>query len=221
MTFSFVIPTYNHYDLLHQVLFGIYNKCAPVDEIIVVDDCSTDKDYYDGLSWWKENGMLPIRHLHMNSNKGFILSSNAGLKRAKSDIICLLSNDVKVGSDIVTSISAMLNVDKKCLVGNRLIDWDSGWNRFGNTVYPYIEGWLLAATNKGWKELGYLDEDLVPNDFEDVALSTNAINLDYALVSLDDDRVVHMGGQSIGFNPAREEVTKRNQEKFRKKYANK
>jgi len=218
MTFSIVIPTYNHYDLLNQVLFGIYQKCAPVDEVIVVDDCSTDKDYYDGLSWWKENGMLPVRHLHMSENGGFIKSSNAGLKRAKGDIVCLLSNDVKIGSDIVTSISAVLGVEQKSLVGNRLIDWDSGWNRFGKVIYPYLEGWLLATTADGWKDLGYLDVDLVPNDYEDVALSTVAIAKNYSLIPLNDSNVVHMGGQSIGFNPAREEVTRRNQEKFRVKY---
>lgn len=217
-TFSIVIPTYNHYDLLHRILYEIYQKCAPVLEVIVVDDASTDKNYYDGLSWWVETQMLPIRHLQMKKNGGFILSSNAGLKRAKGDIVCLLSNDVKVGSDIVTSISAMLNVEQKALVGNRLIDWDSGWNRFGNTIYPYLEGWLLAATREGWQELGYLDEDLVPNDFEDVALSTKALSMDYVLVPLNDSRVVHMGGQSIHYGDEREAITKINQKKFENKY---
>lgn len=217
-TFSIVIPTYNHYELLHQRLYEIYQKCAPVLEVIVVDDASTDKDYYDGLSWWMETQMLPLRHLQMKQNGGFILASNAGLKRAQGDIVCLLSNDVKVGSDIVTNISAMLNVNNKALVGGILIDWDSGWNRFGNRIYPYLEGWLLATTRDGWKDLGYLDEDLVPNDFEDVSLSTKALEMDYTLVPLNDNRIVHIGGQSIGYNSNRETITRINQEKFRQKY---
>lgn len=220
-TFSFVIPTFNHYDLLHTLLYSLYQKCSPVLEVIVVDDESTDEDYHNGLKWWKENPMLPVRHLRMKHNGGFILSSNAGLKRAKGDIVCLLSSDVRIGSDIVTSISAMLKVEKKSLVGGRLIDWDSGWNRFGNTIYPYLEGWLLATSRENWEELDYLDEDLVPNDFEDVSLSTKALSLDYVLVPLDDDRIVHLGGQSIGYGSAREEITKRNQKTFEKKYANK
>lgn len=219
-SFSIVIPTYNHYDLIHSQLYQIYKICKHVSEVIVVNDCSTDKDYYDGMSWWKENGMLPLRVLDMKHNGGFILSSNYGIQKANGDVVCLLSSDVKVGSDISVTIPAILNVNNRCLVGGRLLDWDTGWNRFGNYIYPYLEGWLLATTKDNWKELGYLDEDLIPNDFEDVSLSTKAIEMDYTLVPLNDDRIVHIGAQTIGYNPAREEITKRNKEIFRKKYAN-
>lgn len=219
-TFSIVIPTYNHYELIHSQLFQLYQQCKHLTEVIVINNGSTDKDYYDGISWWRGNGMLPMRVLDIPENCGFILASNLGIQKAVGDDICLLSNDVKVGSDISTTIPAILNVNGKCLVGGRLLDFDTGWNRFGNTIYPYLEGWLLATTKKGWKELGYLDEDLVPNDFEDVSLSTKALGMDYTLVPLNDDRIVHLGGQTIGYNPAREAITKRNQKIFEKKYAN-
>lgn len=217
-TFSIVIPTYNHYDLLHQLLFDIYRSCKHVDEIVVVNDDSTDQDYYDGLDWWMSNGMLPIRHIKMKKNGGFILSSNCGIKNAKSDIICLLSSDVKVGSDISQTIPSLLNTEQKCLVGGRIIDWDSGWNRFGNTVYPYLEGWLLAATKENWQELGYLDERYVPWDAEDMDLSTNALSLGYVLVPLNDSRIVHMGGQSIGYTEERANQTRINIKKFEEKW---
>lgn len=217
-SFSIVIPTFNHWEMTHSQLFQIYQNCKNVAEVIVVNDASTDVDYYNGLSWWTDNGMLPLQVLNMPKNGGFILSSNAGMKKAKGDIVCLLSSDVKVCSDIVTSISAMLNVEQKCLVGGRLLDWDTGWNRFGNKVFPYLEGWLLATTKENWKELDYLDTDLVPNDFEDVSLSTKALMMDYVLVPLNDDKIVHLGGQSIGYNPEREAITSRNREIFRKKY---
>lgn len=217
-SFSIVIPTYNHWELTHSQLFQIYQQCKNVTEVIVVNDASTDIPYYDGLSWWQENGLLPLKVIEMNKNSGFILSSNLGIKAAEGDIICLLSSDVKVGVDIVTSISAMLNVEQKCLVGGRMIDWDSGWNCFNKRVYPYLEGWLLATTRENWKELDYLDTDLVPWDFEDVSLSTKALLMDYVLVPLNDDRIVHIGGQSIGFGAEREVITKRNREIFRQKY---
>lgn len=218
MKFSIVIPTYNHYDLLHTILYDIYQRCKNVDEVIVVNDDSTDKDYYDGLDWWMGNGMLPLRHLQMKKNGGFILSSNCGIKNATGDIICLLSSDVRVGSDISVTVPSILNVQQKCLVGGRLLDYDTGWNRFGNRIFPYLEGWLIAATKDSWKELDYLDEDLVPNDFEDVSLSTKALEMDYTLVPLNDNRIVHIGGQSIGYNSNRETITRINQEKFRQKY---
>lgn len=215
---SIVIPTYNHYDLLHNRLFEIYQKCQPVLEVIVVDDCSTEEDYANGLEWWKTNGMLNIRHLRMRENGGFIKSSNAGIQRAIGDIVILLSSDVILYGDLCAPVQERLGSGQRALVGNRLIDWDSGWNTFDGVTYPYLEGWLLAATKEGWKDLGYLDEDLVPNDFEDVALSTVALRNDYMLMPINSDKFQHMGGQTIGFNPEREELTHRNREIFRKKY---
>lgn len=214
-TVSIVIPTYNHYDLLHNRLFEIYQKCQPVLEVVVVDDCSTDNDYSDGIEWWKTNGMLNVRHLRMNKNGGFILSSNAGIKRAIGDIICLISSDVRIGTDIV---APLINMNQRSLVGGRLIDWDSGWNTFDGRIFPYLEGWFLAASRHGWEELGYLDEDLIPHDFEDVSLSTKALQMGYELIPLSDSRIQHIGAQTIGYNPEREEITKRNREIFRKKY---
>lgn len=217
-TFSIVIPTFNHYNLLHSLLYDIYMVARTVTEVIVVDDASTDDDYAKGLEWWKTNGMLNIRHLRMKENGGFILSSNAGIKRAIGDVVCLLSSDVKVRTDFTEPILGILRSRPRTLVGNRLIDWDSGWNTFNGKIYPYLEGWMLTMTSKGWKDLGYLDEDLVPWDFEDVSLSTLAVQKGYDLYPLSDNRITHIGGQSIGFNPEREAITNRNREIFRKKY---
>lgn len=218
LTFSIVIPVYNRYDLTHKLLYDLYRYCTSITEVLVVDDASTEEKYQDGLKWWVDSGLLPVRHIRREENGGFILASNHGLREATGDIVCLLSSDVRVETDISAIIRAMLKVDKKCLVGGRLIDWDSGWNTFAARVYPYLEGWLLATTKANWEELGYLDEDLVPHDFEDVSLSTKALSMDYVLVPLDSPRIVHLGGQTIGFNPAREVITNRNKEIFRQKW---
>lgn len=213
-TFSFVIPTYNHYPLLHQTLYDIYQRCSPVHEVIVVDDGSTDEDYVNGLKWWKSNGMLPVRHVRMSQNSGFLKSSNAGLKKATGDVVCLLSNDVRLYKDIVKGILDNLSGQSGgALIGGRYLDWDTGWNTFGKQAFPYLEGWLLATTKEAWNELFYFDERYVPCDFEDVDLSTTALSLGYNLVALPSDMTHHLGGQSLGFNPAREAITLANKEK--------
>ncbi len=218
-SFSIVIPTYNHYDLLHARLYDIFLMCHNVSEVVVVDDASTDTDYAKGIEWWKTNKMLKnLRHLRMKQNGGFILSSNAGIKRATGDVICLLSSDVKLRDDFVTPSLSIFESNPKSLVGNRLIDWDSGWNTFDGKTFPYLEGWMMTTTREGWEELGYLDVDLAPHDFEDVSLSTKALELGYNVVPLNNEKIQHMGGQTIGFNPEREAITNRNREIFRTKY---
>lgn len=219
MRVSIVVPTYNHYQLLHQCLYDIYNKCTHVDEVIVVNDNSTDEDVYNGLSWWKSHKLLPLRELRLNRNVMFLKASNIGLKAATGDVVILLSNDVRLYRDIVQPILDLLkDEDKKCLVGGRLLDWDTGWNSFKGAVYPYLEGWLLAATKETWKELNYFDEQFAPSDMEDVDLATTAILHGYELCAIPYEYTHHLGGQSIGFNPEREAITIKNKEKFKKKW---
>jgi GT2 family glycosyltransferase len=222
MKFSFVIPSYNHYHLLHQSLMDIYQKCSPVHEVIIVDDCSTDENYMGGgLKWWKEQGWLNIRHVRLNENHMFLKASNIGLKKAEGDVVCLFSNDVRIYGDIVAKITEMIQDNPYRLVGGRLLDWDTGWNQFDGKVFPYLEGWLLASHRTGWKELGYFDEQFAPSDMEDVDLSTKAKQKEYELIALPSDMTFHIGGQSIGFNPEREAITLANKEKFRNKWTTK
>jgi len=218
-TFSFVIPVFNRYPLLHQILFDIYQKCSSVDEVIIVDNGSSDEDFYAGLKWWKQNDMLPIRHLHIKENMGFLKASNVGLKHATGDVVCLISNDVRIYKDIVKEIvDSMSDLEWNVLVGGRYLDWSTGWNVFDNKLFSYLEGWLLATTRENWKELEYFDELFVPNDYEDIDLSTKALKLGYDLIALPSDMTHHLGGQTLGFNPEREAITLANKEKFRQKW---
>lgn len=216
MTFSFVIPTYNHYDLVHQVLFDIYKHCSHVDEVIIMDDASPEP-LSDGLNWWMTNGLLNVRHIRMKENKGFLRNSNAGLKLATGDMICLLSNDVRIYGNV--SEFCLMHVNE--LVGGRLLYWDTGWNTFNGTVYPYLEGWLLASHRDNWEDLGYFDERYVPYDYEDVDLSTTAVSKGYKLLSLPEDYTSHIGAQSIQYGDEREKQTQINRKKFEAKWITK
>jgi GT2 family glycosyltransferase len=215
---SIVIPTYNHYDLLHNCLFDIYRTCRNRDEVLVMNDCSTDEEVAGGLSWWKSSGMLPIRHIRSDVNQGFLLSSNYALKKATGEVKILLSNDVKLLGDITQPIIDALAANPKTLVGGILYEHNTGWNTFGDKTFPYLEGWLLATSAENWEELGYLDEPFAPCDFEDVDLSTKALSLGYQLKAIGQGITQHLGAQSIGYSPTREAHTKQNQEIFKQKW---
>lgn len=217
---SIVIPNYNRWDLCHQTLFDIYNKChlPSIQEVIIVNDGCTEKASFTGLQWWKGTGMLPIRELRIDENVGFLLASNWGVQNAQGEIVTLLSNDVRIYKDFVTLLVDMVKSDPKILVGGRYLDWDTGWNTFGSKIFPYIEGWILAGTAEAWKDWNYFDERFVPNDYEDIDLSTTAIQKGYSLISMPENFFQHLGGQTIGFNPKRESITLQNKEKFREKW---
>lgn len=222
-----IIPHYNRWDLSHARLWQLYktNK-EEITEVLVVDDCSVDDMTEGGLRWWKEVGVktgFKVRSISPETNLHFLRASNFGLsdifqKANPEDVVILLSNDVLVRNGFVRQVTEILSQPKK-LVGGILLNHDTGWNKFGDKIFPYLEGWLLAATVEGWKELGGgFDIRYKFSDFEDVDLSTTALSLGYELVPLNNPGLQHLGGQSIGYNPEREQNTKMNMKLFEEKW---
>jgi GT2 family glycosyltransferase len=218
MKVSFVIPSHNHFELVNQLLVDLHEHCSP-DEVIVVDDFSTDQVAIDGLAWWRSNyGTTVLRPIE---NLGFLKASNYGMRKATGDVICLISTDVRVYKDLSTFAKGMTQIEGKLLLGGRVYNDSTGWNDFDGRIFPYVEGWLLIAKKEHWEELGYFDERYSPNDFEDVDLSTTAIQKGFNLAQITPDAgavVEHIGAQSIGYTDVRRELTEKNKESFRLKW---
>jgi len=223
---NIVIPCYNNYHLTNKLLYSLYrHEVKNIDHVIVVDDCSDDPEVFSGLNWWKQEKMLPLQVIHKEENSGFLLTANEGMKAvtgSKDDVTLLISNDVQIHGKFINQITQAISLNildgRKTLVGGILYSQDTGWNTFNGMIFPYLEGWLLATTNEGWKELGYFDEDYCPCDFEDVHLSTAALSKGYELVALNTPSLVHLGAGTLGYNPKREAQTKTNQKKFEEKW---
>lgn len=226
-----VIPIYNAWELCHSLLWDLFRKEKDnITSITIVNDCSTDTEVEGGIKWWCSSygGKYPIRAIHNEHNIGFLLSANLGIKSVTNhqdtlpqDIIILLSTDVKVLTPFISQIKEIMESNPKSLVGGIFYGHDTGWNKFGDLLYPYLEGWLLATTVSGWSDLGYFDERYIPSDYEDVDLSTTAISKQYQLVPLNNVGLQHLGGMSIHYGPEREKQTRINQEKFKLKWITK
>ena len=86
MKISVIIPTYNRYELLKRAIQSILNQTYTVDEIIVVDDGSTDntKDI--------QNDFPELIYIYQK-NSGVSAARNVGIKRAKNKWIAFLDSD--------------------------------------------------------------------------------------------------------------------------------
>jgi O-antigen biosynthesis protein len=219
MKTSVVIPAYNNWALLHQLLYDIHStKGTNEFEVIVVNDKSTEDGFVDGLSWWQGQKMLPLSVISNESNLGFLYTANKGLKVASGDIVILITTDVRVYKGFFEQIEDRLAEYPKTLISGKVYRETTGWNKFGEKIFPYAEGFVLATTNEGWKELGYFDPRYVPNDAEDMDLSTTALSKGYELWELPRDTVLHLGGKTLGYGEEREKITRRNIEKFAEKW---
>jgi len=81
-----VIPTYNRYELLKRALASVFAQTQRVDEIIVVDDGSTD----DTAQIIKD---FPSITYIYQENRGVSAARNAGIKEAKNEWIAFLDSD--------------------------------------------------------------------------------------------------------------------------------
>lgn len=85
---SIVIPTYNQSKYLGACLKSVFSQTRKADEVIVVDDHSTDKT--EGLvSKYKDK----ITYIKNPANMGIVNTFNIGLKKAKNEFILMVSGD--------------------------------------------------------------------------------------------------------------------------------
>lgn len=93
MKISAVIVNYNHGHYLSHQLDALANQTRPADEVIFVDDGSTDDSLEIADSFYGEIPNLVV--VSQPENKGIMYSTNHGVDMASGDLVyCGCSNDV-------------------------------------------------------------------------------------------------------------------------------
>lgn len=87
---SVVIPTYNRAHLITDALNSVAAQTRRVDEIIVVDDGSTDETAKRVTAWSHDNMEVIYRR---QENAGGNVARNLGVQLATGDIIAFLDSD--------------------------------------------------------------------------------------------------------------------------------
>lgn len=98
MQISVIIPSYNRLDSLKRAVHSVLDQDCAVDELIVVNDGSTD----DTANYIRHD--LPQIKLIQQSNQGVSAARNAGIKQARYDWIALLDSDDSWHSNKISTI---------------------------------------------------------------------------------------------------------------------
>ncbi len=202
---SVIIPNYNGLELFPQTIPTIFEALAETkleNEIIIVDDCSTD----DSVKYISENfpSIITIKNI---KNSGFSKSVNIGVSHSSYQFVLILNSDVKLTKTFFTNQISHLSNPKVFGVMSKIIGWDNDKQQDGAT-YPILELFKIkTSTSYSYKhddnqarfttylsganmfikkdifyEIGEFDEIFSPYYSEDTELSIRAWRLGYLCI---------------------------------------
>jgi glycosyltransferase involved in cell wall biosynthesis len=89
---SVAVTTYNHERFVEECLDSIAQQTFDDFEIVIVDDCSTDRTV-ERIAAWLRNNALNTRLLVNNRNRGICASRNLGLRHSRGRYVSSISGD--------------------------------------------------------------------------------------------------------------------------------
>lgn len=124
---SVIIPTFNRAKLLPRAIQSVLIQTTPADEIIVIDDGSTDE-----TATIVQSEFTRIKYIHQD-NQGISAARNSGINHAQGEWIAFLDSDDEW-------LPAKLEKQKSALLNNpeyRICHTDEIWIRNGRRVNPH------------------------------------------------------------------------------------
>ena len=103
-TITIIIPVFNVENVVSETLLSVKNQSVPADEVIIVNDGSTDNSFdkinnFNDLKGWK---------ILQTENQGLGLTRNFGKSFAKSEYIYFLDSDDIIKDDFIEKIHKII-----------------------------------------------------------------------------------------------------------------
>ena len=115
---SVAITTYNGEKYLLEQLESIKNQIRTPDEVVIIDDASTDSTPQMIKSFIEENGLDSWKFIENKENLGFIKNYRKALLETDGDVIFLCDQDDVWFEDKVESISSVMAQNPQILALN-------------------------------------------------------------------------------------------------------
>lgn len=210
---SIIIVSYNTLDLLRDCILSILPQLGPHDEVIVVDNASSD-----GSADMVANHFQNTTLIASNKNLGFGKANNKGISLAKGELIWLLNPDTRLmPAALDKAVGFMSSNSSIGMAGTALIYPDGSpqssverrypGHRYGRPELGQLPGeiaWVMGASIVARRDVletvGGFDEQFFLYG-EEIDLCLMVRKMGWPIGFIEDAVVVHFGGGSERKNP--------------------
>lgn len=138
------VPCYNAEKYIAECLEGILKQTYPIDEILIIDDGSTDKTVEIASKY-------PVKIIKHEVNKGLAAARNTAFKNAKNEFVASLDVDCFPEPDWLEKLMENFTDENIAGVGGKLIE------KYTDTI---ADKWRAVHMKQNWG-----DERIVNPDF--------------------------------------------------------
>ncbi len=111
---SIIVPIYNVEQYLEECVNSILNQTYNNIEILLVDDCATDKS--GDIAKQFEEKDSRCKYIKREKNGGLSAARNTGIKNATGDFLCFIDSDDWISDDYVQSMLELAKKDNSEIV---------------------------------------------------------------------------------------------------------
>lgn len=190
---AIVIPAYNEEEAIGKCLDACVNQTSPAEEIIIVNNKSTDSTVEIVKQYQKEYPDRNIRLLNQNKYQGIAPTRNHGFDNAKSDVIGRIDADSIVDPDWVEAIRKTFQDTHIAAATGPVVYHDMPLQKVGfrvddkirNTLHRmakdhrFLFGTNMAIRSSAWQQIRHLTQLDLENEMHE--------DIDLALVMFEND----------------------------------
>lgn len=149
VTITLIVPVYNVEVYLEQCLNSVVDQLIPFDEVILVNDGSTDNSLEICKHYISANNYFKFIN---QRNEGLSVARNMGMKYASSRYIMFLDSDDYLRKDTVKILKDQLrNVEYDAIFFDSDIHIETDCNIVNRNIYDRSKAGLDGTSMNGWK----------------------------------------------------------------------
>jgi glycosyltransferase involved in cell wall biosynthesis len=227
-----IIPAYNEEVIITRCLKAAYMQTVPADEIIIVDNLSTDATHSIVQRFIDEHKDYPgkIELITQNEVQGRAETRDAGFNHAKSEVLGRIDADSILARDWVEKVKLTFSDKRVDAATGAVFYYDMPLRSVGmhadNSVryiaakmsrkYGFLFGTNMAIRKSAWE---VIKDEVCPDYIEGTGVLHEHIDLGIHL-SLHDMQIAYVGSMLVGMSARRIEDSRKDYFTYTNRFTN-